>query len=100
MATYTELFNLHGNSDLRNKVQVACVIAATAIKDETPSVADRIAWANEVLNSPARAAEKVLHAVLAQAKDLTAAQITSAADAGIQTYVNGVVDLLAGAPAA
>ena len=34
MATYSELFGLWSNSALRNKVAVACVVAAEAIRTE------------------------------------------------------------------
>lgn len=80
MATYAELFDLAGNSGLLNKVTVATVIAAVAIKDEATPVAGRIEWANTVLSSPESAARKVMYAVLAQAQALTVAQITAATD--------------------
>jgi len=48
MATYTELYDLRTDSALRNRVAVACVVAAETVRLESPSVenhANRLAWA-------------------------------------------------------
>lgn len=96
MATYAELYGLRNNSELVNKVTVAVVIAAVAIKDEDPSVAARVEWANRVLSNPTSMGKTVTYAVLALNKSATVAQINAANDASIQNNVDDVVDLLIG----
>src|SRR5690349_5644345 len=98
MATYTELFDLRANSALKNKIAVACVVAAEAIRVEagaTTNHANRLVWAKAVFAAPDREAERMLMAVLAQNKDATVVQITGATDATIQTAVNNAVDVFA-----
>lgn len=98
MATYTELFGLNNNSDLRNKITVACIVAAETIRTElvtVPNHANRLSWASVVFANPAREAERLTWAVLAQNKTATVAQITAASDATIQTAVDAAVDVFA-----
>ena len=101
MATYDELLTIAttaSGANLRNKIQVAAIIACEAIRTEaagTTNHANRLKWASATLDSPSRAAEKLTWAVLAQNSGATAAQITGASDATVQTAVNGAVDLLA-----
>ena len=96
MATYLELFALRNHSELRNRVAVAVVIAATAIKEEAPPVESRLEWARAALANPEAVAKQVWNSVLAQNESATVAAITGATDATIQTAVDAVVDLLAG----
>lgn len=98
MATYTELFGLRANDSLRNKIIVACIIAAEAIRNEaaeTANHANRLVWAAAVFASPTSEAERMLWAVLAQNAAQSVATITGATDAAIQTAVNGAVNVFA-----
>ena len=48
MATYLEIFDLRSNSALKNRIGVACVVAAEAIRTEaagTTNHANRMIWA-------------------------------------------------------
>lgn len=98
MATYLDLLTAAQNDGLRQKVQVACTIAANTVMSELTSVpnhAARLAWAKSVYESPENAGRKMLWAVIAQNSTATLAQITGAADATIQTNVNAAIDLFA-----
>ena len=98
MATYAELYNLQSDSALKNRVAVACVVAAEAIRgedDATPNHASRILWAAAVFQNPAQEATRLFWAVLAANKDATVAQITGASDSAIQDNVDAAVDLFA-----
>lgn len=91
MATYQELFDLYNNSVLRNRINVACVIAAQAIAVElvtVPNHANRLLWAKQVFGNPEGVATSMLMAALAVNAGLTVAQITGATDAALQTVVN------------
>ena len=97
MASYTELYDLNNNSGLQNKLVIAVVVAADAIRTEsaaTPLHAERLAWAKEAIRSPEEMAKRCLWAALAQNKALTTAQIVGASDAGLQTAVDAAVALL------
>lgn len=99
MATYAELYDLRSDSALRNRVLVACAIAAEAIRIEDSGAANhaaRLTWSKAVFADPNREAERMLWAVLAANKSATVAQITGASDATIQTAVNAAVNLFAG----
>lgn len=98
MATYTELFDLQRNDALRNRVTVACTIAAETIRAENPATANhanRLKWAKGVFENPGGEGAKMLMALLASNNALTVAQITNATDAAIQTGVNTAVDVFA-----
>ena len=99
MATYAELLSINNTNDaLKQKVLVACVIACDVIRleaDATPNHAARLNWARVTLQDPSRAASQMLWAVLAQNNLLTAAQITGASDAAVQSAVNAAVNLVA-----
>ena len=98
MATYTELFDLRNDSTLKNKITVACIVAAETIRTEsgaTPNHANRMLWAKDVFANPGLESDRMLMAVLAQNKNATVAQITSASDATIQTAVNTAIDVFA-----
>lgn len=94
MATYQELFDLRSNSDLRNKVAVACVKKAQALLGLPTPTADQVAWASSTLASPIAQADKIFAYVLAANSAATVAQITSATDAAIQTNVDTAADAL------
>jgi hypothetical protein len=83
---------------LRNKIAVAIVIAAEAIRtesDQTANHANRLLWAKSALANPRQEAERMLWGALAQNKDLTSTQIINATDSGLQTAVNNAVNLFA-----
>ena len=98
MATYLELFGLKSNDTLRNKVEVACVIAADAIRQESDATvnhANRLKWAAAVFANPRAEGERMLMALLAANNTMTTGQITGATDAAIQTGVNNAVNVFA-----
>ena len=99
MASYEELFELQSDSALRNRVAVACAIAADAIRQEpgeTPNHAARLAWARAAMANPEGVAQAMLWATRAANAEATIAAIHSATDAQIQAKVDAAVDLLAG----
>jgi len=98
MATYAELRGLFNNTELQNKIEVACIVAAETIRGEDPGTTNhtnRLVWAKQTFNAPRNMSEKMLMAVLAANKDLTTAAILAATDAAIQTNVNAAVDVFA-----
>lgn len=98
MAAYEELYSLWHESDLKNKVAVAVVVAAEIIQDEvetTPNHANRLIWAKEALESTASKTDPMYRIVLAENRDMTMAQILGASDTAIQNAVDGAVDLFA-----
>jgi len=98
MATYTELYGLWSNSVLKNRVTVACIVAANTIRAEdggTENHANRLAWAAQVFANPGMEADRMMMCVLAANNALTVAAITGATDAQIQTAVNDSVNLFA-----
>ena len=99
MATYDELLLASENPALRNKVRVACVVAAEVVRTEATTVPNhdkRVAWAKSVYANPNVEAERMLWAVLAQNRAATLAQIVGATDGTVQTAVNAAVDVFAG----
>ena len=94
MATYSELFELRNNTALRNKVAVAVTKKAQSILDSATPTANQVAWANAALSSPLDMATKLYFYVLAANSAATIGQITSAADAVIQSNVDAAADAL------
>ena len=98
MASYSELYDLHNNSDLINKVTIACIVAAETIMGELDTVenhANRMIWASKVFENPRSEAQRMYWAVLAANNTADVSVITSATDAAIQTNVDDHVDLFA-----
>lgn len=98
MATYAELYNLQSDSALRNRVTVACTIAANTVRAEDPGTtnhANRLLWAKQVFERPEYEGERMLRSLLAQNASATVAQIEAATDTAIQTAVNNTVDIFA-----
>ncbi len=98
MASYLELLSAAFDDGLRQKMRIAVVIAAEAIRTEdagTPNHTARMAWARAACNNPEGAANGMIYAVLAQNKDAALADILAADDATIQTAVNSAVNLMA-----
>lgn len=99
MATYLELRNLGNDPDLRNRVQVAVMVAAQTIAANagTETMA-RKAWAQRAIRDPQGWAQRALWLALAANKANSVAQIQGAPDDGansLQEAVDAVVDLLA-----
>jgi hypothetical protein len=98
MASYNELKSLMGDSALKNRTAVACIVAAEAIRNEdagTANHANRLIWAKQAFANPVGAASEMLMAMLAANKDLDASVIQGASDAAIQTKVDAAVDVFA-----
>lgn len=101
MATYAELLTAYADAPLRDKIRVACVVAAETIRTELASVAnhtERLKWALRVFADPAAEADRMAWAVLAQNRSATLAQITGASDASVQTAVDAAVNVFAVSP--
>lgn len=96
MASCTEIRALFSNDELRNRITVATVIASNAALAGTPTAAQQ-KFANWVFSNPDQAGSRVLMAVLAANNTFTAAQITGATDATLQSAVNSVIPNLTAA---
>lgn len=101
MATYAELITASTDSTLRDKIRVACVVAAEAVRTEAanvPNHTERLKWAQKVFQDPSIEALRMTWAVLAQNRTATLAQITGASDAAVQTAVDAAVNVFAISP--
>lgn len=100
MATYVELDTLSTDATLLAKMRSAIAVAADVIRQEAntaPNNLNRKQWAIAALKDPTNAAKNIIWLVLAQNKAVTVAQINAASDATIQTAVDNVINILAGA---
>ena len=98
MATYAELRQLFGHNELKNKVEVACIVAAETIRAEDPGTTNhtnRVIWAKAAFNNPSAVGAQMLMALLAANKDTATVAITGASDSAIQTKVDAAVDVFA-----
>ena len=103
MATYSELWDLQTDSDLRNKIIVAVAEAARIISAgedvgapwEVGNEVNRKTWAKGALMDPEEVGSDFVLAVLVKNKAASVAAIQGATDATIQTNVNEMVDLFA-----
>ena len=96
MATYTELKQLFSDEELRDKVDVAIIIAADTIRGEdvgTTYHAERLVWAKTAFASPRSKSDEMLMAILAVNSSASVEQITEASDATIQSQVDAVVNM-------
>lgn len=96
MASYIELRALFSHNELRNKVEVACIVAAETIRaesDTVPNHANRLLWARSAFASPRSTSERMLMALLAANKLATVSAITGATDSQIQEKVDAAVDV-------
>lgn len=96
MATYSELIACAGHSPLLERVRVACVVAADAIRANAAATAPQKVWAKRVFNDPESAQREVLWSVLAQNKAVAQQSILDATDAQVQTAVDLAIALVAG----
>lgn len=94
MATYLELNTLREDSDLQDKLAVACVKKAQSLIDAGSLTTNAKDWANSVLANPRAEGLKIINYVLAANSDSTVSQIQSATDSTIQTNVDAAVDAL------
>ncbi len=94
MATYSDLFNIISDSQLRNKVAVAVIKKAQTLLDGTTPTPNEVVWASNAISNPNRQAEKILAYVLAANSGSTVTAIKSASDSAIQSNVNDAVDAL------
>lgn len=99
MALLSELRSLFNDSDLRNRVTAATVLAASAELAAVPGSVKNRAWALDVLGNRTGWGEMMFVAILADNASLTVAQIRGATDATIQAAVNGRVESMATAKA-
>lgn len=98
MATYDELKDAMENASLQTRMRIAVLVAADIIRVESSAVtnhAARLVWAKAAFQDPIGTAESMLRAVVIQNRAFTAAQITGATDATLQTAVNAAVDIFA-----
>lgn len=98
MASYAELYDLMQSDPIQNKVRVAVVDAAIAIKNEDPQTANhaaRLEWANSAISDPNGTATKVSRYVVVANKSLTAQQITDLTDSTIFDHVAASINLFA-----
>ena len=93
MALYTELRGLFADDELKNRVEIATIIAANNILSGTPSI-EQQKWAAHTFSSPRSESNKALMSVLAENNGLTVTQIQNASDVAIQNAVNSVVPSL------
>lgn len=93
MATYAELIAASGNSDLINKVRVACIVAANNIRLNGTATAAQKTWAKAVFANPESAQVAMMWCLLAQNKDAALSAIQSVTDAQVQTAVDASVAL-------
>ena len=98
MATYSELIEASNHSPLIDRVRVACLVAAEAIRNEADTVPDhaaRLAWARGVFANPEAEQTRMLWATLVQNRAAPLASIKSADDSTVQTAVTAAVNLFA-----
>ncbi len=98
MATYQELRDLFTHGELRNKIEVACIVAAEAIRVEdagTENHVNRLVWARAAFSNPNSIRDQMLMALLASNKDTAVAAITGVSDAALQTLVDAAVNMFA-----
>ena len=98
MATYMELRGLFNDSDLDNKIEVACIVAAETIRNEASETANhvnRLVWAKNAMNGTTAYSKQMLKALLAANKDATVATLKASSDEAIQTAVDAAVDIFA-----
>lgn len=90
MATYTELRGLFNDDSLRNRVEVAVIIAANGLADNI----NNNAWVAQAYSNPRREADRALMAVLAENNALDVATIQASTDVALQTAVDSAVAIL------
>lgn len=92
MATYTELFDLRSDSNLRNRVAVAACVKAQSLLALASPTAKQVQWAVAAIADPIGHADDLLNYVLAANRAATVAQIQAATDTALQTQVDAAAD--------
>lgn len=98
MATYAEMQSLRDYEPLRDRVRIACLVAADTIVQEAGSTANhanRMLWAKSVYQNPVGTANDMYWAVVIRNKGSTLTQIQTASDAAVQTAVDAMVNTFA-----
>ena len=94
MASYIDIRTILFSDDaLRNRVDVATMIAANNTLAGTPTV-DQQKWAASVFSKPSIEGEKAFRAILAEFNTLDISAIQGASDAAVQSAVDNIVDTL------
>jgi hypothetical protein len=97
MATvYETIYNLHGNSNLRNRVTVAIAKASQDILGEAGTVtnhAQRLLWARLAVSEPEAEMARMMWGVLGNAAIRNKGE--SASDAEVQAGVDAIINLFA-----
>lgn len=99
MATYAELRGLFTDSDIKNKVATAIIIAAEGILNEASPEAKRKTWAAKAFASPQIESNRIMMAVIAANKTASVAAIQGASDSAFQTNVDAAINLFIDADA-
>ncbi len=95
MATYEELFKLHNDSTLLNRISVAIAVEVDTLRGGTPT-ADQKWWMKRVMESgPQQMAKDMIWALLAANKAATVANIQAATDVAMQSNVSAAVSIFA-----
>ena len=94
MAAYLELYSLHNDSDLQDRVAVAVAVKAQALLSAATPTAAQVTWATQAITSPKAEMKAMLYYVLAANKSATTAQILSSSDTALQTNVDEAADAI------
>lgn len=98
MASYEDLRDLFSDGKLKNRVEVACIVAAETIRNEDGQVTNhtnRLGWAKRAFQNPGSIRDEMLKALLAANKDSDVATIQGVSDSALQTLVDASIDLFA-----
>ncbi len=99
MASYTDLRNLFSDDTMKNRIDVAIVIAASNLLGGAPT-ADEQKWSAAVFSNPRTEGQKAYMAVIAANQGASVSAIQGATDAALQANVDSVVAALVVAHAA
>lgn len=97
MATFTELFKIHSNSSLINRITVAVADVATDVLDEQQMM-ERRAWAEEAIIKPDPQALEFVWAFLIANQTSTQSEILNATDEVIKASIAEAVVKRFGSP--
>ena len=98
MASYLDLRQLFSDNVLKNRVEVACIVAAETIRGEDSQPANhdnRMLWAKAAFSNPNSIRDAMLKALLAANKNLEVMAIQGVSDAALQVLVDAAVDIFA-----
>lgn len=98
MATYNQLAAIQtdaGWQSFSEKVRVACIIRANAIRLDGAATAAQKAWAVKCIRDPVGTMESIRAMIVAANASATVSQITGATDSAIQTNVDAAADFFA-----